>query len=206
MRLLIVEDHPALARALGVLLMSHADIAVVGVATDEPSAREAHEREHPDVVLCDVMLHGRDAGFDLLRAFGQASRFLMYSAYDVPAHHARALNEGAAGFVSKTADTEEIIAALREVAQGGRWFPPGVLRSAARALPPPTPRERQLLHLLLDHGATNEEIAQSLGLRVKSVESMFRRMFDRYRLDNRTQLAQLATREGWVAPGPPGPA
>lgn len=197
MRLLIVEDHPAVAKALSLLLMSHDEVAIAAVATDLASAKDALEHDRPDVVLCDVMLDGSDAGFDLLRTYGRGARFLMYSAYDFPAHHARAMRDGAAGFVSKTVSSDVIFEALNEIDRGRTWFPQDIVASAASALPAPTKRERQLL-ALLDGGATNEEIGAAMGLRIKSVEGMFRRMFARYHLDNRTQLARLAAREGWL--------
>jgi DNA-binding NarL/FixJ family response regulator len=200
MRLLIVEDHPALARGLALLLGTNADIAVTAVCTDAVSAAEAIGRTHPDVVLCDVMLGGRDAGFDLLAAFGARSAFLMYSAYDFPAHHARAIGGRAAGFVSKTADPDVLLRAIRQVAAGGRWFPPDIVASARSAPRPPTDRECELLALLAQ-GASNDVIATRLGIRVKTVEGMFRRLFDRYDVINRTQLVQLAQREGWLTSG-----
>lgn len=211
MRLLIVEDQPAVAKALGLLLMSQDGIEGVAIATDAASAREVFEREHPDVVLCDVLLGEGETGFDLLRDLGGRARFLIFTAWDLANYHARSLREGAAGFVSKTAPTETIFEAIRAVAAGDDWFPPEVLASAASAPRQPTPRELELL-AHLDRGATNEEIAAAMGLRVKSVEGMFRRMFDRYEVDNRTMLARLAIREGWrspetpATPAPPVPA
>jgi DNA-binding NarL/FixJ family response regulator len=153
--------------------------------------------EAPDVVLCDIMLGGRDAGFDLLDRHGPQARFLLYTAYDFPAHHARAVSGGAAGLLSKTADAEAIAEALRQVAGGGTWFPPRVVDSARQAPRPPTGREHQLL-VLLAEGASNEVMAHELGIRVKTVEGMIRRLFDRYGVDNRTQLARFAMRQGWL--------
>jgi DNA-binding NarL/FixJ family response regulator len=200
MRLLIVEDHPALARGLALLLGTNADIAITAVCMDAASAAEAIGRTRPDVVLCDVMLQGRDAGFDLLAAFGTRTAFLMYSAYDFPAHHARAIAGRAAGFVSKTAEPDVLLRAIRQVAAGGRWFPSEIVASARSAARPPTGRESELLALLAQ-GASNDVIATRLGIRVKTVEGMFRRLFDRYDVGNRTQLVQLAQREGWLTSG-----
>jgi DNA-binding NarL/FixJ family response regulator len=197
MRLLIVEDHPAVAKALSLLLMAHDEIAVAAVATNVAAAMDALEHDSPDVVLCDVMLDGSDAGLDLLRTYGRRARFLMYSAYDFPAHHARAMRDGAAGFVSKTVPADVIFEALHDIGAGRTWFPQDIVASAASARPAPTRRERELL-VLLDGGATNEDIGVSMGLRIKSVEGMFRRMFARYHVENRTQLARLAAREGWL--------
>jgi DNA-binding NarL/FixJ family response regulator len=197
MRLMIVEDHPAIAQGLAVLLGSTHDIAVVGVCRSVDEAGQLFARARPDVVLCDVMLSDRDGGFELLRERGKTARFLMYSAYDFPAHHSRAIAAGASGFISKTADPEEVISAIRRVAAGGTWFPPTVVASARAARRAPTKRERQLIGLLAD-GASNNEIATSMSIGVKTVEGMLRRMFDRYAVENRTQLARLSRQEGWL--------
>lgn len=195
-RLVIVEDHTAIAQALALLLDSP-DITVVGTAGDVETADRLIADEVPDVVLCDVMLGGRDAGFDLLDRHGTRARFLLYTAYDFPAHHARSLSGGAAGLLSKTADAEDIAAALQHVACGGTWFPTRVVDSARQAPRPPTGREHQLL-VLLAEGASNEVMAKEMGLRIKTIEGMIRRLFDRYGVDNRTQLARFAMRQGWL--------
>ena len=154
-------------------------------------------------MLCDLLLGPTLAGFDLLRRHGDDARFLLYTAFDNPYHHIRALELGAAGYVSKTADLEEIVRAIRAVGAGGTWFPASVLASARAAPRPPTPREREILALLAD-GLSNDLIAKRLGVAVKTVEGSLRRMFDRYGLDNRTQLARLADVQGWLGPGTPG--
>jgi DNA-binding NarL/FixJ family response regulator len=198
--LVIVEDHPALADGLVVLARATNDIRIVGLARDASRGSELIAATHPDVVLCDVMLGDRDAGFDLLRQHAPRTRFLMYSAFDFPSHHARAIASGASGFVSKVADTETLLRAIRRVAAGGRWFSAEVLASARGAARTPTARERELLGHLVD-GASNGQIAAALGIGIKTVEGTIRRLFDRYGLDNRTQLAHLATREGWLTSG-----
>jgi DNA-binding NarL/FixJ family response regulator len=195
-RLVIVEDHTAIAQALA-LLLGGPEVSVVGTASDVETADRLIADELPDVVLCDVMMGGRDAGFDLLDRHGARARFLFYTAYDFPAHHARAMDGGAAGFLSKTVDAGVIAEALRHVAAGGTWFPTRVVDSARGAPRPPTEREHQLL-VLLSEGASNDVMAREMGLRVKTIEGMIRRLFDRYGVDNRTQLARFAMRQGWL--------
>jgi DNA-binding NarL/FixJ family response regulator len=196
-KLAIVEDHRAIADGLAALLNATDDVEVVGVVPDTESASRLIGETAPTVVLCDIMLDGTDAGFDLLRRYGGSSRFIMFTAFDLPAHHVRALTEGAHGFLSKTADTGAVLRAIRKVAAGGQWFSTQVLNSARRAAPQPSARERQLLTLLVE-GSSNGEIAEILGLRVKTVEGMVSRLLTRYGVDSRTQLARIATREGWL--------
>ena len=98
---------------------------------------------------------------------------------------------------SKMAGIEEILAAVRKVAAGGTAFSDTVRRAARSALRPPTPRESQILALVAE-GHGNAEIAESLSLRVKTVESQLRRMFDRYDVESRTSLVRVAQRQGWI--------
>jgi DNA-binding NarL/FixJ family response regulator len=121
----------------------------------------------------------------------------MYSAFELPGRHARALQLGAAGYVSKTADLDTLLSAIRRVASGGTWFPPHVLIGARRAPRRPTDREAAIIRLVVD-GASNVEIAGDLGITVKTVEGVLRRLFDRYDVRNRTELARLTQRQGWL--------
>jgi DNA-binding NarL/FixJ family response regulator len=196
-RVAIVEDHPAFAEGLAALLRGDDRLVVVGTARSYAEARRLLASQDIDVVVCDVMLDDRDTGFDLLREFRGRTKLLMLSAFDYQAHHARALDGGAGGYLSKLADIEQITAAIVRIAKGEPAFSSAVLRSARSAPPPPTRRELELLSML-ELGATNDELAIALGIRVKSVEGMFRRMFNRYGVANRTQLAGLAGRQGWL--------
>ena len=196
----IVEDHPAIAEGLAALIGAEPDIDIVWVAGSEPTADGLLATSRPDVVLCDVMLDGRDDGFELLARHGRTVKFILYTAFEFPAHHARALQGGAAGILSKIAPAEEIVAAIRRVNGGGKAFPARVLQSARRAPRPPSARELQLVALLVE-GLSNDELATRLGRSSKTVEGSLRRLFERYGCDNRTQLARLAMRQGWLTGG-----
>ena len=196
-RVALVEDHPAIAHGLAALIGSEADIEIAWVAGSAPEAETRMREAKPDVVLCDVMLGGRDGGFELLDRHHARMRFILYTAFDFPAHHARALDGGAAGFLPKVTPAEEIVDAIRTVHRGGRVFPTHVLHSARRAPRPPTPRELDLLTLVAE-GVSNDELAERLGLRPKTIEGTLRRLFERYGCENRTQLARFAMRQGWL--------
>jgi DNA-binding NarL/FixJ family response regulator len=200
-RLLIVEDHAVCADGLAALLGGRDGIEVVGVAGDERRAGELISTLVPDVVLCDVMLGGCDRGLALLRRYGRGCRFILFSAFDYPAHQARAVRDGAAGYLPRSSDADAIAAAVRRVSTGAVVFPPEVMASVRAAPREPTERERELL-VMLARGATNEELAGRMDLRIKSVEGMLRRLFDRYRVENRTQLAWYALSQGWLTGEP----
>lgn len=201
-KLVILEDHPAIADGLVALLGSEPDVTVVGSARDRASARVLIEQGDPDVVLCDVLQEGADGGLELLLDFAGRDRpaFVMYSAYNSTAFLSKAIARGAAAYISKLAPAEAILKVLRDAAAGRRVFGPDTLRTARSAPPAPTARELETI-ALLDEGCTNQEIAARLGIRVKTVESQLRRLFDRYDVANRTSLVHLARKEGWILGG-----
>ena len=88
------------------------------------------------------------------------------------------------------------------MARGGTAFPATSMRAIRAALRRPSERELEVLELVAA-GTSNEEIARRLFLSLKTVESHLRRLFNRYGVMNRTELAVLALREGWVDPGLP---
>ena len=199
-RLAIVEDHPALADGLATLLRGSPDVEVVGTAPDVPHATELIEREKPDVVLCDIRLaddDGEGDGFTLVRRFAPRPAFIMLTVASYPSYHARAVDLGAMGYLSKMASVDQILVAIRTVAAGGTAYPSDTRRSANEALRLPTPRELEILALVAE-GLSNVEIAERLSLRVKTVESQLRRLFDRYDVTSRTALARVALRQGWI--------
>jgi DNA-binding NarL/FixJ family response regulator len=197
-RLAIVEDQPALADGLATLIQGSADVEVVGTAADVPQATELIEREKPDIVLCDIRLadDGED-GFTLVRRFAPRPAFIMLTVASYPSYHARAVDLGAMGYLSKMASVDQILVAIRAVAAGGTAYPSDTRRSANEALRLPTARELEILGLVAE-GLSNVEIAGRLSLRVKTVESQLRRLFDRYDVTSRTALARLAVRQGWI--------
>ena len=197
-RLAIVEDHPALADGLAALLRGSPDVEVVGTAPDVTEATALLERESPDIVLCDIRLAQGDDGFDLVRRFAPDPAFIMLTVASRPSYHARAVDLGARGYLSKMASVDQILDAIRTVAAGGSAYPSDARRSAKDALRIPTQRELEILALVAE-GDSNVEIAERLSLRVKTVESQLRRLFDRYDVTSRTALARLAIRQGWIA-------
>ena len=199
-RVALVEDHPAIADGLIALLGGEPDVVVVGAASDAASADRLIASTSPDVVLCDVRLAGSGDGdgLDVLARHTPGPAFIMLTAFVYPSYYVAATEGGAKGYISKMATIGQILAAVRTVAAGGTAFPKeaqGLIRSAMRR---PTPRELEILVLVAD-GHGNAEVAERLGLRVKTVESQLRRMFDRYDVASRTALVHLAEGQGWLA-------
>jgi DNA-binding NarL/FixJ family response regulator len=200
-RVAVVEDHPATAEGLAAVLSKEPELLVVGTAPDLDKARALIRSEAPDVVLCDVEIAGGDRGFDLLGdASGSVSKapaIVFLSSYDYPAFYSLALERGAAGYLLKTEPISEIVRAIRRAAAGGTTFDVGAIRVATGSFRLPSDREVGVISLLAA-GRSSDEIALELGISVRTVESHLRRLFGRYGVFSRTELAMLAVREGWI--------
>jgi DNA-binding NarL/FixJ family response regulator len=196
-RLAIVEDHPAIAEGLAGLIRGSSVVTVVGTARDVRSASALIERESPDVVLCDIRLADSGDGFELVERHRSGPAFIILSAYWYPSYHVRAVELGARGYLSKMATVDQILGAVETVAAGGSAFPAAARQAASSALRVPTRRELDVVGLVAE-GLSNADIAERLSLRVKTVESQLRRLFDRYDVASRTALVRLAERQGWI--------
>ena len=203
-RLVVVDDHPAIAAALEAGSAERDDLSIVGSATAAADALELVARTAPDVVICDLWLDGQPAGLDLLRELvgrRPAPRVLVLSGFDQPSFLRAAFEGGAAGYLSKATPVPAILDAVVAIAAGETRFPAVTLRALREAPRRPSPREMGAIRLLA-RGASNDEIATGLGISVKTVESHLRRLFGRYGVLSRTELAMLAVREGWLGPDP----
>ena len=219
-RLAVVDDHPAIAAAIEAAVRDRPDIELVGTVTAVADALELVERTAPDVVLCDLWMDGEPGGLDVLAALArgtdparldparpnrprgmQRPRVLVLSGFDQPSFLRAAFEGGAAGYVSKASPLEAIIDAVLAVARGETAFPAVTLRALRDAPRRPSARELAAVRLLA-RGSSNDEIAAALGISIKTVESHLRRLFGRYGVLSRTELAMLAVREGWVGTDP----
>ncbi len=196
-RLAIIEDHPAIAEGLTALLGGEPDVTVVGTARTGDAADRLIEAQSPDIILCDIRLAGTVDGLEILARHMPGPAFIMLSAYTYPSYYVAAVERGAKGYLSKMASIEQILKAVRTVAAGGTAFTDDARRAVRTAPRPPTPREAQILALVAE-GLGNAEIAERLLLRLKTVESQLRRMFDRYDVTSRTSLVRVAQRQGWI--------
>ena len=205
-RLAVVDDHPAIVAALEAAIRDRADIDLVGSTTSAAGALDLVQRTSPDVVVCDLWLDGEPAGLDVLAALTTAERrgvprVVVLSGFDQPSFLRAAFEGGAAGYLSKSSPVESIVEAILSVARGETRFPPVTLRALRDAPRRPSAREMGAIRLLA-RGASNDEIAVGLGISIKTVESHLRRLFGRYGVLSRTELAMLAVREGWLGADP----
>lgn len=208
-RVLIADDHAILREGVRALLAAADDIEVVGQAADGREAIEACRRLDPDVVLMDIAmpgLGGLEAALEL-RKQGLRARVLVLSQYEDPEYVRRLLKAGAAGYVLKKSAGSDLVGAIRAVHRGGLVLDPDVARTAladagpARAGADPyealTDREKQVFRLVAE-GKSNKEVAEVLGISVKTAMSHREHVMEKLHLHNRTELVRFALKLGVI--------
>ncbi|WP_433630517.1 response regulator [Nocardia sp. CA-120079] len=216
---LIADDQAMVRQGFGALLAAQSDISVVGDAPDGKVAVAEAKRLRPDVVLMDVRMpemNGLDAARAILAAgFDPPVRVLMLTTFDIDDYVYEALSIGASGFLLKDAPAEELVRAVRVVADGQALLAPTVTRrliadvtrrrSASRVKATPalaslTPREREVLELIAK-GMSNTEIATALFVAEQTVKTHVSKVFSKLNLRDRAQAVVLAYESGLVTPG-----
>ncbi len=205
-RILIVDDHAVVRAGLKLLVDAEKELEAVGEAG---SAREAVFEARslkPDVVLLDVVMpdqSGLEVVPQLLHETPEL-KVLVLSMQDDPSYVREAFSAGASGYVLKEAADSELVAAIKEVAQGGRYVHPelGARLVAAeteerrRAEEDPlSDREREVLRLLA-LGHTNQEIAKQLYISVRTAETHRAHIMQKLRLSSRAELVRYALDQG----------
>ena len=173
MRVLVVDDHAIVRHGLTRLLASDGDHQV-SQAVNGREALDLSRTVHPDLIILDLNLPGI-GGLELLRRLVQtgAGKILILSMHAEPLYARRALDAGAAGYVTKNAAPEELLTAIRRVAGGGRYVEAEVAQALAFGEGADTfdalsARELEIMRLLVQ-GSSLAEIAAALGLGYKTV-------------------------------------
>lgn len=213
LRILIADDHALMRQGLRSLLQERPGLIVVGEAANGREAVALALRLQPDVVLMDVImpsLNGVEATVAIRRRLPE-TRVLMLSAYTEMEHVVAAVRAGASGYLRKSADIEELELAIRAIARGNTYFSPELLRGldsmelyrvanepGSGALDRLSHREREVLQLI-GEGFTNREIAEELGVSVKTVEAHISRLSQKLGIRRRGELIRFALRAGVAA-------
>ena len=197
-RVAIIDDHPVVLAGLRSVLDGTVDMVVVGEARTTADAIGMLQAQAAiDVAIVDVRL-AAESGLRLMEQLGiDPPPWIVLTSWDLPQYVAAALDLGAAGFVVKDSAPDVLINAVRLVANGKTAFESRHLAAAReigrRTL---TERERQVVQGLIA-GRSNDEIGLDLGLKKKTVEAYLTRVYQRFGVSSRTELAILAEREGW---------
>jgi len=210
-RTMIVDDHAVVRAGLKLLLEREDDLEVVGEAGNGREAIFGVRSLKPDVILLDVVMPG-ESGIEVLPKLLKESpetKALVLSMQDDPQYVREAFAAGASGYVLKEAADEEVVAAVREIANGGSYVHPALgarmvaadaeARAAAEA-DPLSEREREVLRLLA-LGHTNQEIAQMLYISVRTAETHRAHIMQKLRLTSRAELVRYALSHGFLEEG-----
>jgi two-component system response regulator NreC len=208
-RVVVVDDHAVVRAGLRLLLDAEADIEVVGEAGTTHDAVFELRAQQPDVVLLDVVMPGESGieGLPKLLHEAPGARVLILSMQDDPSYVRQAFAAGASGYVLKEAADVEVVAAVREIAAGGRYVHPAlgarlvaadVDERAAAEADPLSEREREVLRLLA-LGHTNQEIAQQLYISVRTAETHRAHIMQKLRLSSRAELVRHALAHGLLS-------
>ncbi len=204
--ILIVDDHAVVRSGLKLLLNAEEDFEVVGEAGNAQEAVLRAKLLQPDILLCDVVMPGR-SGIEVaqeVREVAPGTKVVMLSMQDDPAYVREAFGAGAAGYVLKEAADSELVRAVSEVANGGRYVNPelGARLAFAEAQAqqeaesdPLSDREREVLRLLA-LGHTNQEIAKMLYISVRTAETHRAHIMQKLRLETRAELVRYALDHG----------
>jgi DNA-binding NarL/FixJ family response regulator len=209
-RVLIADDHGIVRSGLRLLIDRQNDMKVVAEADDGVTALETTQAHRPDVAVLDVSMPrmtGLQAAREI-RSHVPDTRVLLLSMHDDERYFLEGLEAGAAGYVLKRAADTDLIGAVRTVA-GGRTFLSG---DAQRALmdewleggrpepdDPLTPRELEVVKLIAE-AYTNRQIAETLKLSEKTVESHRANVLSKLGMRDRVELVRYAIRRGLVEP------
>jgi two-component system, NarL family, response regulator NreC len=210
-RVVIVDDHAVVRSGLRLVLEGEDDIHVEDEGGTADEAVRIARLHKPDVVLLDVTMPGRSglsAAAEILQAAPEA-KLLVLSMHDDPSYVREAFSEGASGYLLKEAADAELVAAIREVAGGGRYVHPALGARlaasqaeavAAAAADPLSEREREVLRLLA-LGHTNQEIAKMLFISVRTAETHRAHIMQKLRLTTRAELVRYALQHGVLDDG-----
>ena len=198
-RVLIVDDHPAVRRGLRTFLELSEDIDVVGEAADGAAVADLVAATEPDVVLLDMVLPGLD-GLGVLAELRRRSlpaRVLVVTSFTERRSLLPAIRAGARGYLSKDVEPEALVAAVRSVHAGHLLLEPDTTAALLAEPAELTARESEVLTLLAD-GRSNREIARALALSEKTVKTHVSSILLKLGLADRTQAALYAVRSGLV--------
>ncbi|WP_029144327.1 response regulator [Microbacterium luticocti] len=213
-RVLIADDQRLVRTGFRLILELEDDMQIVGEAADGAECLRLAARQQPDVVLMDIRMPVLDgiAATRELTAPGSAVRVLILTTFDADEYVYDALRAGATGFLLKDAPSEQLVAAIRQVAAGDALLAPSITRRlieryagradtvASSVVDALTDREREVWRLLA-RGLSNAEIASRLYVGETTVKTHVARVLAKLGVRDRVQAVVAAYESGFVRPG-----
>lgn len=206
-RILLVDDHEVVRAGFRRLLALQGDMQVVAEAGEGAEAYRLAQSQPIDVAVIDLGLPGM-GGLELIARLsrrGLPCRLLAFSMQRDPVWAAQALRAGAQGYVTKSSPAEQLVAAVRALAQGRRALSPDIAADVAAALLEPvaveahglSPREFEVMRALVG-GDSPQEIAEALSLSLKTVHNLHYQVKAKLGTRSDFELARLAWQRGWM--------
>jgi two-component system invasion response regulator UvrY len=205
---MLVDDHDLVRKGIRRLLDDSSGIKVIAEAPDGEQAIRQVRKQKPDVILMDISMPGI-GGLEATRKITRVSpdmKVIVVTIHDDDPFPARLLEAGAAGYITKGCDVDEIIQAIRSVYSGKQYITPGVAQKLALSfvknrgkslLDELTPREVQVM-LMVVQGESNREISEKLCLSPKTTSTYRGRLFEKLGVENNVELTRFAIRHGLI--------
>lgn len=205
-RVLLVDDHRMVRQGLRFFLSTQPNMTVVGEAATAEEALHLVDSLRPDVVLMDIVLPNL-SGIEAMHTINERHpevSVIVLSAFVDTSKVVQAIQAGAAGYLMKDVDPQELTAAIQATRQGKLYLHPEAARRLAEAMRPdpdqyePTPdvlteRELEVLRLVT-HGLSNQEISVQLNITLKTVKAHVSSILQKLGVENRVQAALYALR------------
>jgi len=212
-RVAVVDDHAVVREGIRRVLEGEPGVTVVGEGKNAEEALALVANEEPDVLVMDVAMPGR-TGLSVaaeLHRRASTTKVLILSMYDHPEYVLESVKAGARGYLLKDSPPAELRRAVRAVFDGELFFPPAIaerLSAALHATAPASalsvlsPRERDVL-VGVTRGETNKQIALSLGISPRTVETHRESLMDKLGIRTVAGLTKLAMAEGLLGDASP---
>jgi two-component system, NarL family, response regulator LiaR len=211
-RIILAEDHKVVREGTRRLLESQSDFEVVGEASDGVEAVDLAKKLKPEIVIMDVSmprLNGIEATKQI-KALYPNMAILVLTGYDDDEYVFALLEAGAAGYLLKESSGEELIDAIRQVMTGEPVLHPKIMKKVLNRLRTPveesapqtssevlSDREMEVLKLAAT-GMSNMEIANSLTLSVRTVQTHLRSIFNKLGVGSRSEAIVYGLKKGWL--------
>jgi two-component system, NarL family, response regulator LiaR len=204
---LVVDDQTVVREGLVAILANYSDIEVTGQAADGIQAVEFVKKYKPDVVLLDMVMPNQDglATIPKIKDFSPRTNILVVTGFDENDRVYEAIKRGALGYILKDATREQLLQAVRDVADGKHSLQPSIAIKVIQEMNHPveshytedplTPRELETLRQIA-RGLSNQEIAEALSVNERTIAKYVSSILDKIHVANRTQAALYALREG----------
>ncbi len=210
--IVVADDHKIVREGLVKLLESRDDFEVIGEASDGEEAVQMVMEKQPDVVLMDIWMP-RLSGIDATRRIGKrgsSAKILVLSMHESRTYVEEVLRAGAAGYIVKNSASTDLLHAIDAVRSGASYLSPAITQQVVDAIARPgdsspsgvsmlTDREREVLQLIAE-GLSSKEIANMLGVSLKTVDSHRSNLMEKLDIHKVSGLVRFAIRAGLVEP------